>query len=59
MRPSAQRVAIPYPGAALHGYLFRAADDEEPRPTLIISGGYDRTAAESYFFSGAAAVARG
>ncbi len=59
MRPSAQCVAIPYPGAALHGYLFRAADDEEPRPTLIISGGYDRTAAESYFFSGAAAVARG
>ena len=29
------------------------------RPTLIITGGYDSTAEEAYFFGGAAAVARG
>jgi pimeloyl-ACP methyl ester carboxylesterase len=59
MRPGARRVTIPYGSASLHGYLFRAADDGVPRPTLIITGGYDSTAEELYFFSGAAAVARG
>jgi hypothetical protein len=60
MTPTAERIAIPYYGdVTLHGYLFRAADDGVPRPTLIVTGGYDSTAEESYFFSGAAAVARG
>lgn len=59
MLPGADRIAIPYEGKTLHGYLFRAAGESEPRPTLIITGGYDSTAEESYFFSGAAAVARG
>jgi pimeloyl-ACP methyl ester carboxylesterase len=59
MRPAAEPISIPYNGAALHGYFFRAADTATPRPTLIINGGYDSTAEEGYFFSGAAAVARG
>lgn len=59
MQPSAERIAIPYRDATLHGYLFRASDDGVPRPTLIINGGYDSTAEESYLSSGAAAVARG
>jgi predicted alpha/beta hydrolase len=59
MTPAAERVAIPYGGRALHGYLFRPPGDGLPRPTLIITGGYDSTAEELYFFSGAAAVARG
>jgi hypothetical protein len=59
MSPSAERITIPYNDAALHGYLFRTADDRSPRPTLIITGGYDSTAEETYFFSGAAAVERG
>jgi pimeloyl-ACP methyl ester carboxylesterase len=59
MKPTAARIAIPFGQASLHGYLFRAADDGQPRPTLIINGGYDSTAEESWFFSGAAAVARG
>jgi pimeloyl-ACP methyl ester carboxylesterase len=59
MFPSAEPIAIPYGDTTLHGYLFRAAVDGTPRPTLIITGGYDSTAEESYFFSGAAAVARG
>jgi pimeloyl-ACP methyl ester carboxylesterase len=59
MQPSAERIEIPYEGKKLHGYLFRAADDGEKKPTLIINGGYDSTAEECFFFSGAAAVARG
>ncbi len=59
MRPAGQRIVIPYDNRALHGYLFRAAADGTPRPALIITGGYDSTAEESYFFSGAAAVDRG
>jgi pimeloyl-ACP methyl ester carboxylesterase len=59
MMPTAERIAIPFETAPLHGYLFRAADNGKPRPTLILNGGYDSTAEESYFFSGAAAVARG
>lgn len=55
----AEPVAIPYEGTLLHGYFFRPANDDKPRPTLIVTGGYDSTAEESYFFSGAAAVARG
>ena len=59
MTPMAERISVPYEGTRLHGYLFRASDDGQPRPTLIINGGYDSTAEEAYFFSGAAAVARG
>jgi pimeloyl-ACP methyl ester carboxylesterase len=59
MQPEGERIAIPYDGKTLHGYLFRAGADAAPRPTLIVNGGYDSTAEEAYFFSGAAAVARG
>ncbi|MGD0189566.1 MAG: alpha/beta fold hydrolase [Rhizomicrobium sp.] len=59
MTPAGERIRIPYGGGALHGYLFCVADDGRPRPTLIINGGYDSTAEEAYFFSGAAALARG
>ena len=59
MNPAAERIAIPYADALLHGYLFRAAGGDTPRPTLIVNGGYDSTAEEAYFFAGGAAVARG
>jgi len=59
MSPAGERIAIPYGDFRLHGYLFRPAEDAAPRSTLIINGGYDSTAEEAYFFSGAAAVARG
>ena len=59
VRPTPEAIAIAYEGETLHGYLFRASDDRAPRPTLIVNGGYDSTAEESYLFSGAAAVARG
>jgi pimeloyl-ACP methyl ester carboxylesterase len=59
MRPSAERVSIPYETGALHGYFFPGGEDGARRLTLIINGGYDSTAEECFFFSGAAAVARG
>jgi pimeloyl-ACP methyl ester carboxylesterase len=59
MLPTAETIAIPYDGATMHGYLFRASDDGTSRPTVIVNGDYDSTAEEAYLFSGAAAVARG
>ena len=58
-RPAVERIEIPYEGRTLPGWFLRAADDEQPRPPLIILGGYDSTAEELYFYSGPAAVARG
>lgn len=55
----AREVTIEMEGTPLHGWLFNAAADERPRPTVIINGGYDSNAEECWFFSGAAAVARG
>jgi len=51
-------IAIPFEGKSLPGYFF-AAPGAAPRPTLLMTGGYDSTAEEAYFFSGAAALARG
>jgi pimeloyl-ACP methyl ester carboxylesterase len=59
LSPAAERIAIPYDNAPLHGYIFRAEGETVARPTLIITGGYDSTAEEAYFFGGASAVARG
>jgi hypothetical protein len=44
MTPSAERITIPFGDRELHGYLFRAADENVRHPTLILSGGYDSTA---------------
>jgi pimeloyl-ACP methyl ester carboxylesterase len=59
MTPSAERIDVPYEGGLLPGYFFRGSDEVSARPTLIVNGGYDSTAEECFFFSGAAAVARG
>lgn len=53
-----ETIAIPHGVRSLHGYFFQAAG-ASPRPTLISIGGYDSTAEEVYFYSGAAALARG
>ena len=50
---------IPYAGTTLPGYFFRAGPEPDPRPTVILTGGYDGTAEELYFSNGAAALARG
>jgi Alpha/beta hydrolase family len=53
-----RRIAIPFEQRLLHGYFFRS-QYPGPRPVLIVTGGYDSTAEEAYFFSGPAALARG
>lgn len=52
-------VEIPYEDGSLPGYFFPAADDGRPRPTVVLTTGYDGTAEELYFANGAAALARG
>ena len=52
-------IRIPYQDTTLPGYFFRAGGGPEPRATVILTGGYDGTAEELYFFNGAAALARG
>ena len=59
-RPSwGEPIAIPYEGKTLGGYFFPAPGAASPRPTLVITGGYDGTAEEAFFYSGPAALARG
>lgn len=53
-----QPIEVPFEGRRLHGYFFQS-QHPGPRPVLMITGGYDSTAEECYFFSGPAALARG
>ena len=50
---------IPYENTRLPGYFFRASDDGAPRPTVIITNGYDGTVEELYFNNAVAALERG
>jgi len=56
IRPPEQ-MAIPFEDMTLPGYF--CAVDETRRPLIISVGGYDSTAEESFFWNGAAALARG
>jgi pimeloyl-ACP methyl ester carboxylesterase len=58
----AERVAVPYEGTTLPGYLYRPADATaaEPLPTVVCLGGFDSLAEELYFLCGVpAALERG
>jgi alpha-beta hydrolase superfamily lysophospholipase len=52
-----EQVAIPFENMTLPGYF--CAVDGTRRPLIISVGGYDGTAEESFFWNGAAALARG
>ena len=56
IRPPEQ-IAIPFEDTTLPGYFCSV--DETRRPLIISVGGYDGTAEESFFWNGAAALARG
>lgn len=57
--PPAEQIEIPYEGGSLPGYFLRASGGGSERArTLILTGGYDSTAEELYFFSAAAAIRR-
>src|SRR5215218_7263787 len=58
MTPSVEPVEILYEGTTLPGYFCRADDTGRPRPTLIVTNGYDSTINEVYLDS-AAALTRG
>lgn len=48
-----EAIAIPYiANVRMPGYLFKAAADDRPRPTVIISGGGDGHGEELYFLAG-------
>ncbi|MFD7860293.1 hypothetical protein ACFV6B_39355 [Streptomyces microflavus] len=57
--PKIEPVRIPYEGTTLPGYLYRADSSGTPRPTVIMSTGFDGTAEEMHFVGALAAVARG
>jgi alpha-beta hydrolase superfamily lysophospholipase len=52
-------VLIPYQATAIPGYLYRPDDSPQPRPTLLVHGGYDSTGEELYLLVAAAAIQRG
>jgi alpha-beta hydrolase superfamily lysophospholipase len=47
--PAFEPVTIPFEGTTLPGYFYRAEDSRAPRPTLLLTGGYDGTQEEGYF----------
>ena len=57
--PPVEQIEIPYDGTTLPGYFYRANADSRPSRTIILTGGYDSTAEELYFFNAAAAIRRG
>src|SRR5829696_7469807 len=48
MTPPVEPVEIPYEGISLPGYFCQADDSGRPRPTLIVTNGYDSTINELY-----------
>lgn len=47
--PPIEPVAIPYEDTTLPGWFYRVDGSGTPRKTLLVTGGYDGTAEESYF----------
>jgi pimeloyl-ACP methyl ester carboxylesterase len=52
-------IDIPFEDTSLPGYFFAVDGDDRPRATVILTGGYDSTKEEGYFYNAAAALARG
>lgn len=50
---------IPFDGASMTGYLFRPADADTPRPTVLAPCGFDSTAEAGYVATGYMALPRG
>lgn len=52
-------IEIPFEDTTLPGYFFAVDDSERSRATVILTGGYDSTKEEGYFYNAAAALSRG
>lgn len=50
---------IPFDGVSMTGYLFRPADADTPRPTVLAPCGFDSTAEAGYVATGYMALQRG
>ncbi|MET0455576.1 MAG: CocE/NonD family hydrolase [Mycobacterium sp.] len=50
---------IPFDGVSMTGYLFRPADADTPRPTVLAPCGFDSTAEAGYVSTGYMAMPRG
>lgn len=50
---------IPFDGVSMTGYLFRPADADTPRPTVLAPCGFDSTAEAGYLATGYMALQRG
>jgi hypothetical protein len=59
MTPSFTKVAIPYRGRRLPGWLLTPAGPAVRRPTVILNNGSDGQNIDSYVYGGAAALDRG
>jgi dienelactone hydrolase len=59
MDPPPEVIEMPFEDTTLPGYFFRPDSDPRPRATVVLTGGYDGTCEELYFYNGAAALARG
>ena len=57
--PPPDIVEVPHQETSLPGYFFQAAVDGAPRPTVILTNGYDGMVEEMYFANAAAALQRG
>ena len=58
--PPVEALSIPYRGTTMPAYLIRArGGQDEPRPLLIGTNGYDASVTEMYFAFGVAAAERG
>ncbi len=57
---AAEPISIPFETVRLPGYVFRpAGDDHQPRPTVLIPGGFDGTCEEMFKYGAHYALAQG
>jgi hypothetical protein len=57
--PPLERLAIPYEGTVLEGWMFKRDASSEPRPTIVLNNGSDGPITATWSQGGAAALARG
>ena len=57
--PPIETIEIPYEDITLPAYFVSGGDGNEPRPTLLLMGGFDSSVEEIYYFGAAAGARRG
>ena len=57
--PPIEILEIPFENITLPAYFVSGGNDDTPRPTLLLMGGFDSSVEELYYFGGAAGARRG